>query len=107
MVAARVPRDQPNGARMSEQIARSRIVDEYKSEKFLVYPDDADSAWWETNVRYAFARAQREMKPLLLLFTAVWRPEAMHLSEEVFSTKSFNNYVKENLVICYLKQKNA
>ena len=102
MIAARVPRDQAGGAQMSEQVARSRVIEEYKSEKFLVYPDDPQSAWWETNVRYAFARAQREMKPLLLLFTAVWRPEAMNLSEEVFATKSFNNYVKENLVICYL-----
>ena len=67
-----------------------------------VYPDDPESAWWEINPHYAYARAQREQKPLLLLFTGIWNNRAMALSQEVFSTKSFNEYVKENLVICYL-----
>ena len=102
----RVPTASPekfsNGSQMGGYKSQARIVEEYRPEKFKVYPDDPDSAWWETNVRFAFARAQREMKPLLLLFTAQWRPEAMNLSQEVFSTKSFNSYVKKNLVICYL-----
>ncbi|MDF1815222.1 MAG: hypothetical protein P1V20_23685 [Verrucomicrobiales bacterium] len=94
--------DMGNGSKMGARVSRSRVIEEYRPEKFKVYPDDPESAVWETNVRYAFSRAKREMKPLLLLFTAVWRPEAMDLSQEVFSTKSFNNFVKENLVICYL-----
>lgn len=38
----------------------------------------------------------------MLLFTGAWNTQAMALSQEVFATKSFNNYVKENLVICFL-----
>ena len=103
LIAAGIPADRrPGDPHFGDQVARSRLVQEYKPEKILVFPDDPDSAWWETNVRFAFARCQREMKPLLLLFTAVWVPRAMDLSAEVFATKSFNSYVKENLVICYL-----
>lgn len=96
------PAEPGQGARFGDERVDSRVVEEYEAEPVQVYPDDPESAWWEVNVRHAFARAQREMKPMLLLFTAAWRPEAMALSEEVFATKSFNNYVKENLVICFL-----
>ncbi|MDF1755599.1 MAG: hypothetical protein P1U89_22610 [Verrucomicrobiales bacterium] len=96
------PENIGSSSRMSGRISRSRVVEEYKPEKFKVYPDDPDSAVWETNVRYAFHRAQREMKPLLLLFTSMTNQAAMNLSQQVFATKSFNNFVKENLVICYL-----
>lgn len=96
------PEDFSNGARMGERVSRSQEVENYSAEKFKVYPDDPDSAVWETNVRFAFSRAQREMKPLMLLFTSMENAPAMSLSQEVFSTKSFNNFVKENLVICYL-----
>ncbi|MEM6915163.1 MAG: thioredoxin family protein [Verrucomicrobiota bacterium] len=81
---------------------QSRVIEEYRPERVQVYPEDPESAWWEINPHYAFARAQREQKPLLLLFTGVWNQQAMALSQEVFATKSFNEYVKENLVICYL-----
>lgn len=80
----------------------SRVVEDNRPQRSAVYPDDPDSAWWEINPHFAFDRAQREQKPLLLLFTGIWNTQAMALSQEVFSTKSFNEYVKENLVICYL-----
>ena len=32
----------------------------------------------------------------------IWLGRINTLSQEVFATKSFNNFVKENLVICYL-----
>jgi len=91
-----------NGVRIGEKTINARIVEEEQVERSMVYPDDPESAWWETNVRYAFGRAQREMRPLLLLFTATWSEPAMQLSMEVFATKSFNEYVKQNLVICFL-----
>lgn len=100
------PQDFENGSSLSEFKGRSRVSGkserQYNAQRFKVYPDDPDSHYWETNVRTAFSRAQREMRPMLLLFTAQWRPEAMNLSHEVFATKSFNNFVKEDLVICYL-----
>lgn len=67
-----------------------------------VLPDDPESAIWEADPRVAFARAQREQRPLLLLFTADWNAKCLKLSEEVFATKSFNAFVKEHAVICYL-----
>ncbi|NNE94378.1 MAG: hypothetical protein HKN23_22235 [Verrucomicrobiales bacterium] len=90
------------GPTVSDSKIRSGIVEMPRPERVPVYPDDPESAWWEINPRYAFLRAQREQKPLLLLFTADWNTQALRLSEEVFATKSFNEYVKEKLVICYL-----
>ncbi len=92
----------PTGATVSAVQHRSRIIENDRPERVQVYPDDPESAWWEINPHYAFARAQREQRPLMLLFTGMWNQQAMSLSQEVFSTKSFNEYVKENLVICYL-----
>lgn len=92
----------PTGPVVSERQTGSRVVEIERPERVPVYPDDPESAWWEVNPSYAFLRARREQKPMLLLFTAIWNPQAMALSEEVFATKSFNEYVKENLVICYL-----
>jgi Thioredoxin-like len=92
----------PKGATISQMQSDARIIEPEHAERVPVYPDDPESAWWEINPHFAFDRAQREQKPLLLLFTGVWNPQAMALSQEVFSTKSFNEYVKENLVICYL-----
>ncbi len=91
------------GATMGRNITGSRVIEDGPSaERVQVFPDDPDSAWWEINPSYAFARAQREQKPLMVVFTAMWNTQAMALSQEVFSTKSFNEYVKENLVICYI-----
>lgn len=90
------------GPSVSDMQSRSRVIESLRPERVQVYPDDPDSAWWEINPHYAFDRAQREQKPLLLLFTGVWNSQAMALSQEVFATKSFNEFVKENLVICYL-----
>ncbi|MEM1443074.1 MAG: hypothetical protein AAGF67_12080, partial [Verrucomicrobiota bacterium] len=99
---APTPAKTPVGTRVSSMQARSRVIEDYRPERVQVYPEDPESAWWEINPHYAFARAQREQKPLLLLFTGIWNTQAMALSQEVFATKSFNEYVKENLVICYL-----
>lgn len=67
-----------------------------------ILPDDPDSAWWESNPRHAFQQAKRQMKPMLLLFTSMADQKCMALSEEVFATRNFNEYVKDNLIICYL-----
>ncbi len=92
----------PTGATVSAMQSDARVIESVRPERVQVYPEDPESAWWEINPHYAFDRAQREQKPLLLLFTGVWNTQAMALSQEVFATKSFNEYVKENLVICYL-----
>lgn len=92
----------PMGPTVSPMQSRGRLIQDMRPQRITVFPDDPESAWWEINPSYAFARAQREQRPLMLLFTGVWNTQAMALSEEVFSTKSFNEYVKENLVICYL-----
>ena len=92
----------PKGTTISETQSQSRVIEDDRPERVQVFPDDPESAWWEINPHYAFDRAQREQRPLMLLFTGIWNTQAMALSQEVFATKSFNNYVKENLVICYL-----
>lgn len=92
----------PKGTTISETKSGARIIEVDQPDRVAVYPDDPESAWWEINPHHAFDRAQREQKPLMLLFTATWNPQSMSLSQEVFATKSFNEYVKENLVICYL-----
>lgn len=92
----------PMGATISQMQSDARIIEPERVERHRIFEDDPESAWWEVNPHFAFDRAQREQKPLLLLFTGVWNPQAMALSQEVFSTKSFNEYVKEHLVICYL-----
>lgn len=96
------PSNTPAGVTVAPLKIDSRKIEEFRPERVKVFPDDPDSAWWEINPHYAFDRAQREQKPLMLLFTGIWNEQAMALSQEVFSTKSFNEYVKENLVICYL-----
>lgn len=97
-----IPGNLPSGTSVSPQMARSHVMEAVRPERVKVYPDDPESAWWEINPHYAFNRAQREQKPLMLLFTGMWNAQAMSLSQEVFSTRSFNEYVKENLIICYL-----
>lgn len=92
----------PGGVSVSPLRMDSRMIEVFRPERVKVFPDDPESAWWEINPHYAFDRAQREQKPLMLLFTGIWNDQAMALSQEVFSTKSFNEFVKENLVICYL-----
>lgn len=96
------PSNTPAGVTVSPLKMDSRMIEVFRPERVKVFPDDPESAWWEINPHYAFDRAQREQKPLLLLFTGIWNEQAMSLSQEVFSTKSFNEFVKENLVICYL-----
>lgn len=90
------------GVSVSDPMERSRVITSIRPERVPVYPGDPESAYWEINPSYAFARAQREQRPMLLLFTGMWSAQAMSLSEEVFATRSFNDYVKDHLVICYL-----
>ncbi len=92
----------PNGLSVSNQMTRSRAIEAERPDRVQVFPEDPESAWWEVNPHFAFDRAQREQRPLMLLFTGSWNTQALALSQEVFATKSFNEYVKENLVICYL-----
>ena len=92
----------PTGATISEMQSQSRVIEDERPERVQVFPEDPESAWWEINPHHAFDRAQREQRPLMLVFTGIWNTQAMALSQEVFATKSFNNFVKGNLVICYL-----
>jgi hypothetical protein len=92
----------PTGPIATQEQSRGRVVEIERPERYPLDPDDPESAWWEVNPSFAFLRARREQKPMLLLFTAVWNPQALALSEEVFATRSFHEYVKENLVICFL-----
>lgn len=65
-------------------------------------PSDPNAATWERNPHKAFAKAKASQKPMLLLFTAQWNMICQDLSSEVFSSKTFNRYAKEKLVICFL-----
>jgi len=90
------------GVRVSDMQNRAYAVETAIPQRVPVRPDDPNSAMWEVDPRVAFAQAQREQKPLLLLFTADWNAKCLKLSEEVFSTKSFNEFAREKAVICYL-----
>lgn len=59
-------------------------------------------ATWERNPSLAFRKAKAMQKPLVLLFTARWNEGCQKLSEEVFSSKTFNTWAKENVVLCFL-----
>lgn len=81
-------------------IKRSGIIPEAITTPSI--PSDPNAATWERNPRKAFAQAKARQKPMLLLFTAQWNSICQDLSSEVFSSKTFNRYAKENLVICFL-----
>jgi len=57
---------------------------------------------WERNAVLAFHKAKTLQRPLLLLFTAQWNNLCQKLSEEVFASKTFNAFAKENCVICFV-----
>ncbi len=57
---------------------------------------------WERNAVLAFHKAKTLQRPLLLLFTAQWNNLCQKLSEEVFVSKTFNAFAKENCVICFV-----
>ncbi len=65
-------------------------------------PAAPNAAVWQRNPHQAFALAEKEQKPMLLLFTAQWNQHCQLLSSEVFASKTFNRYARENLVICFL-----
>ena len=82
-------------------ISRSGVIPD-KAPILPITSADPNSAQWERNPRKAFGQAKARQKPMLLLFTAQWNTICKQLSVEVFSSKTFNRYAKENLVICYL-----
>ena len=90
------------GVRVGDVETRRSIVEIARPERVPIFQDDPDSAWWEVNPHHAFNQAQRLQRPLLLLFTADWNAKSKKLSEEVFTTKSFNTFVRDHVVICYL-----
>ncbi len=92
-----------SGSSVSQEIARSRVIAPDAAQRVPVNRDDPDSAWWEINPSFAFARSQLLQRPLLLLFTGEWNSRAVALSDEVFASKSFSDLAKERLVVCYLK----
>ncbi len=68
-----------------------------------VRPTNPESdAPWETSPVVALRQARMEMKPMLLLFTASWNQLCQSLSTEVYASRSFNEYAKGRLVLCYL-----
>ncbi len=92
-----------SGSSVSQEVARSRIVVSDAAQRVPVNRDDPDSAWWEVNPSFAFARSQLLQRPLLLLFTGEWNSRAVALSDEVFASNSFSELAKDRLVVCYLK----
>lgn len=59
-------------------------------------------AVWERNAVLAFHKAKTLQRPMLLLFTAQWNQVCQSLSEEVFTSKSFNKFARDNCVICFV-----
>ena len=59
-------------------------------------------AVWERNASLAFHKAKTLQRPLVLLFTAQWNNVCQKLSEEVFISKSFNNFARDSCVLCFV-----
>jgi len=63
----------------------------------------AAEAKWATDLPAALAQAKKENKVVLMDFTGSdWCPPCKALHREVFSTKEFADYAKENLVLVEL-----
>lgn len=92
----------PAGPRLGEEVSRATVAQPKMLVPVPIFPDDPDSAVWQVRPRQAFALAQRQQRPLVLLFTTQWNPNCMALSEEVFSTRSFNDFARDELVLCFL-----
>ncbi len=78
---------------------RAYVVPEIDLQPVQTQPD---GAIWERNPSLAFRKAKALQRPLLLLFTARWNEGCQQLSEEVFSSKTFNSWAKEEVVLCFL-----
>ena len=94
--------DEPTGVQIGEVQERKSVREIARPQRVPIFQDDPESAWWEVNPHHAFNLAQRLQRPLLLLFTGDWNAKSKKLSEEVFATRSFNDFVNEHVVICYL-----
>jgi thioredoxin-related protein len=58
---------------------------------------------WVTDYEGALKQAKKENRPVLMLFTGSdWCPPCMFMERKVFSTETFENYAKDNLVSLFL-----
>ncbi|MCC5848852.1 MAG: thioredoxin family protein [Verrucomicrobia bacterium] len=61
---------------------------------------DAGSELWLEDFQLAQSRARATNRPILILFTGSdWCPPCMNLERNVFSTKHFEQFARENLVL--------
>ena len=84
---------------ISEGTVRAYLVPETDLTPVQTEPG---GAVWERNAALAFHKAKTLQRPLLLLFTAQWNNVCQQLSEEVFTSKSFNEFARDNCVICFV-----
>jgi len=58
---------------------------------------------WLTNQTAAVAKAKKENKPILMLFTGSdWCPHCVTMERNVYSTPEFQKFARENLVLLML-----
>ncbi len=58
---------------------------------------------WERHPGRAMQAARSQQRPLLILFTALaWNENAKKLGDEVFLSRTFNNFARKNLVLSFL-----
>lgn len=57
---------------------------------------------WMLDFDKAYEKAQKEYKPLMVLFTGSdWCPACMVLDKKILSTSEFEKYANENLILLY------
>ena len=84
---------------ISESDIRAYVIPEMDLTPVQTEPG---GAVWERNAPLAFHKAKTLQRPLLLLFTAQWNNVCQKLSEEVFTSKSFNEFARDHCVICFV-----
>ena len=69
-------------------------------------PEDAPKfrlATWERNPSRAISKAKVLDRPMVLLFTGLeWNENAYLLSREVFLTRTFNDFARAHLTLCFV-----
>ena len=96
------PGSEQRGTRLGDMEVRTSVAKPEVLAPVPIFPEEPDSAVWQVMPRQAFAMAQRQQRPLVLLFTAQWNANCLSLSEEVCTTRSFNDFARDELVICFL-----